>query len=81
MHCETIMRFNPLSTRGVWISTHPSKNGIFKYSVLHFFKDDSKNYVIQQIDMDNIFHLVYSLCFYDQNWVNFNQFSGCGENV
>ena len=73
MHCETIMRFNPLSTRGVWISTHPSKNGIFKINF--------KNQSIQQIVMENIFHLVYSLRLYDQNQLNYNQFSGGAKNA
>ena len=33
----------PLSTRGVWISTHPSKNEVFKNIFLHFFKNNFKN--------------------------------------
>ena len=31
--------------------------------------------------MDNIFYLVYSLCFYDPNQLNYNQFSEGGENA
>ena len=30
--------------------------------------------------MDNISHLVYTLCFYDTNQINYNQLSEGGEN-
>ena len=30
--------------------------------------------------MDNIFHLIYSLCFYGQNLMNYNQYSEGGKN-
>ena len=30
--------------------------------------------------MDNIFHLIYSFCFYDQNQLNYKQISEGSEN-
>ena len=72
---------NPLSTRGLWKSTPPSKNGIFKNKFLCFFKDDFKIWLIQKIAMVNIFHLVYSLCLYGQNQLNYKQFSEGSENA
>ena len=31
--------------------------------------------------MDNVFYLVYSLCFYSKNQLNYNQFSGGSVNA
>ena len=72
--CDSFI-LNPLSTRSVCFSTHPSKNEIFKSKFLHFFKSNFKIWLKQKIAVDNIFHLVYSLCFYSKNQLNYNQFS------
>ena len=58
---------NPLSTKGGWISTPTSKNGIFKNRFLHFFRSNFKIWLNWQRALDNIFHLIYSLYFYGQN--------------
>ena len=72
--------FTPFSG-SVCFTTHPSKNEIFKCRFLHFFESNFKIWLKEKIAVDNIFHLVYSLCFYSKNQLNYNQFSEDSENA
>ena len=59
----------------------PSKNSIFKNKFHYFLKNNFKTWLIQKIAMLNIFYLVYSLCFYGQNQLNYKQFSKGSKNA